>query len=100
MSVVFPAPFSPSSACTSPGASVKSTPRSASTSPKRRLMPRMRTAGSVIGSETAGVVDELARQVEATRDHLGQRLHADGLGGVVARQDHVDRQLFGIEEVM
>ena len=43
--VVLPAPFSPSSACSSPGVSVKSAPRSACTEPKRLRMPRSARAG-------------------------------------------------------
>src|SRR5215211_3157016 len=45
-SVVFPAPFSPSSACTSPAAASKSTRSFASTPGKRLLMPRIATAGT------------------------------------------------------
>src|SRR5881397_114446 len=43
-SVDFPAPFSPSSACTSPTATSKSTASFASTPGKRLVIPRMRTA--------------------------------------------------------
>src|SRR3954469_18474027 len=43
-SVDFPAPFSPSSACTSPGAAWKSTPSFASTPGKRFVIPRIATA--------------------------------------------------------
>src|SRR5881392_3643190 len=43
-SVDFPAPFSPSSACTSPGAASKSTPSFASTPGKRFVIPRIATA--------------------------------------------------------
>src|SRR5712691_1100601 len=45
-SVVLPAPFSPSSACTSPTAASKSTPSFATTPGKRLLIPTMRTAGT------------------------------------------------------
>src|SRR5438552_18776989 len=44
-SVLFPAPFSPSSACTSPAAASKSTESFASTPGKRFVMPRIETAG-------------------------------------------------------
>ena len=43
-SVLLPAPFSPSSACTSPAAASKSTPSFASTPGKRFVIPRIETA--------------------------------------------------------
>src|SRR5438093_1758508 len=43
-SVLLPAPFSPSSACTSPAAASKSTASFASTPGKRLVIPRMATA--------------------------------------------------------
>ena len=45
-SVLLPAPFSPSSACTSPTSASKSTWSFASTPGKRLVMPRIVTAGS------------------------------------------------------
>src|SRR5215467_5212077 len=51
-SVVLPAPFSPSSACTSPAAASKVTPSLATTPGKCLLMPTMRTAGN--GEAPAG----------------------------------------------
>src|SRR4051812_44486199 len=47
-SVVFPAPFSPSSACTSPAAASKSTSSFATTPGKRFVIPSSRTAGAVL----------------------------------------------------
>src|SRR5215831_10524889 len=44
--VVFPAPFSPSSACTSPAAASKVTPSFATTPGKLFVIPAMRTAGA------------------------------------------------------
>src|SRR5881275_355238 len=44
--VVLPAPFSPSSACTSPGAASKSTSSLATTAGNRLVIPRSATAGS------------------------------------------------------
>src|SRR5205809_7824445 len=44
-SVVFPAPFSPSSAWTSPAAASKSTSSLATTAGKRLVIPRSATAG-------------------------------------------------------
>src|SRR5438132_13048343 len=49
-SVLLPAPFSPSSACTSPAAASKSTESFASTPGKRFVIPRMATAGEAPGS--------------------------------------------------
>src|SRR2546421_108023 len=49
-SVLLPAPFSPSSACTSPAAASKSTRSFASTPGKRFVIPRMATAGEAPGS--------------------------------------------------
>ena len=46
--VLFPAPFSPSSACTSPTAASKSTASFASTPGKRLVIPRIATAGVVL----------------------------------------------------
>src|SRR5881396_23762 len=51
-SVVFPAPFSPSSACTSPSAASKSTPSFATTRGNRFVIPRSTTAGA--GEEEVG----------------------------------------------
>src|SRR5579872_519590 len=45
MSVDFPAPFSPSSACTSPGNTSRLTPRKARTPPKLLATPVTRTNG-------------------------------------------------------
>ena len=44
-SVLLPAPFSPSSACTSPARASKSTPSFATTPGKRFVIPRIATAG-------------------------------------------------------
>src|SRR5262245_1742229 len=45
ISVLLPAPFSPMSACTSPGLTSRSTPPSATTAPNRFAIPRMRRTG-------------------------------------------------------
>src|SRR5581483_10224535 len=49
-SVLLPAPFSPSSACTSPAAASKSTASFARTPGKRFVIPRIATAGEAPGS--------------------------------------------------
>src|SRR5437763_1875893 len=50
-SVVLPAPFSPSSACTSPAAASNSTRSFASTAGKRFVIPRSATAGAAAGGD-------------------------------------------------
>src|SRR5436190_3089142 len=60
-SVLFPAPFSPSSACTSPGAASKSTESFASTPGKRFVIPCIATAG-----EAPGVPAPLSSTARAT----------------------------------
>src|SRR5690349_14338507 len=52
-SVVLPAPFSPSSACTSPAAASKSTSSLATTAGKRFVIPRSATAGGDGGEACA-----------------------------------------------
>ena len=47
-SVLFPAPFSPSSACTSPTATSRSTSSFATTPGKRFVIPRIATAGASV----------------------------------------------------
>src|SRR6516225_2956500 len=49
-SVLLPAPFSPSSACTSPAVASKPTPSFATTPGKRFVIPRMATAAEAPGS--------------------------------------------------
>ena len=46
-SVLLPAPFSPSSACTSPSAASKSTPSFATTPGNRFVIPRRATAAAM-----------------------------------------------------
>src|SRR5438046_2029900 len=57
-SVVLPAPFSPSSACTSPGAASKSTSSFATTAGNRFVIPRSATAGG--GGEAYASPPELS----------------------------------------
>ncbi len=54
MSVVFPAPFSPSSAWSSPGRNVKSAPRNACTEPNRLWIPTSSSAGVTAPSDGRG----------------------------------------------
>src|SRR3954470_4434624 len=53
-SVLLPAPFSPSSACTSPSAASKSTPSFATTAGNRFVIPRSVTAGIDVGGRFRG----------------------------------------------
>ena len=53
-SVLLPAPFSPSSACTSPTAASKSTPSFATTPGNRLVIPRMATAAPVGAAVASG----------------------------------------------
>src|SRR6476619_7098473 len=46
ISVDLPAPFSPTSACTSPRSTEKFTPSSATEAPKRFVIPSMRSSGT------------------------------------------------------
>src|SRR5687767_12937669 len=52
-SVLLPAPFSPSSACTSPAVAAKSTPSFATTPGNRFVIPRRLSAGGVEGALNA-----------------------------------------------
>ncbi len=58
-SVLLPAPFSPSSACTSPTAASKSTASFASTPGKRLVMPRIATAGAELAPAATTAPDSL-----------------------------------------
>ena len=53
-SVVFPAPFGPTMASVSPGASVRSSPRSTTRGPKARRMPCAWRRGDGMGRECSG----------------------------------------------
>ena len=58
MSVLFPAPFSPKSASTSPECTSRSTPRKLCTPGNDFLIPRMESSGIAEGSEVIGKVLE------------------------------------------
>src|SRR5712691_10511531 len=84
--VLFPAPFSPSRACTSPAAASKPTESFASTPGKCFVIPRMRTAGEApgppaplaTGTEGAWCPTELAGRENAgdgPDDTLHEPLH-------------------------
>src|SRR5688500_4416535 len=73
MSVLFPAPFSPTSACTSPRRRVKSTPSSAVAPAKRLTMDSMRRMGSGGG---AGFVMAGVRKCESAKVRKWRRCEA------------------------
>src|SRR5829696_5462604 len=94
--VDLPAPFSPSSACTSPEARVKSAPRSASTEPNRFRIPKSSRRGGTV-SETSRVIVELPVEIEQLSQMRGHRLNAECFGGVVAGVDQIQAPFHGIE---
>src|SRR5688500_8075826 len=79
ISVLFPAPFSPTSACTSPRRTVKSTPSSAVAPAERLTIRSMRRMGGASGAGLVmpcGVGGEL-RRYEGTkvRGYVGAPSH-------------------------
>src|ERR1700690_1921633 len=99
--VLLPAPFSPSSACTSPAAASKSTPSLATTPGNRFVTPRSETADIVVGSVRRGpeaprrrrsalrasldALDEPVDRVELLHGQLGALRHRELPGLVVDR---------------
>src|SRR6266849_4400383 len=73
-SVVFPAPFSPRSACTSPTAAAKSTWSFATTAGKRLVIPRTSTAGGE-GGEIGASPPSTVLALGATDDALDEPGH-------------------------
>src|SRR3954463_8541943 len=90
--VVFPAPLGPRIARRAPGATSRSTSRTAASPPNRRLTPRRRRIGSadsvdaVIGSRLAGGLDGL--QLAAPRQVA---LLAAGRGAARSRRRRAER---------
>src|SRR5690242_1516456 len=85
-SVLLPAPFSPSSACTSPAAAAKSTPSFATTPGKRFVIPRSSSAataapgGAAVPADCASVTDPGRRRsfplaLRAADDALDEPVH-------------------------
>src|SRR5207244_2310380 len=74
ISVLLPAPFSPTSACTSPGSSSKSTRWSACTAPNDLLTPAKRRSGATRGILTdrggSALRDDARRRQDARRQRL------------------------------
>src|SRR5438105_7674249 len=93
-SVVFPAPFSPSSACTSPAAASKSTSSLATTPGKRLVIPRSETAGTgeapVVPAPLSAV--SLRSGEPASANGLARRAADDPLGEPVHRVQILDRE--------
>src|SRR2546429_404631 len=74
-SVLLPAPFSPSSACTSPTAASKSTRSFASTPGNRFVIPRSATAVPCGPAVAAATVSSAALTLGATDDSLHEPAH-------------------------
>src|SRR3954451_20681023 len=82
MSVDLPAPFSPRRAWTSPARRSKSTPSFATIRPKRFVMPRSSSAGSMGGRSVlrlGALADLVRRRDVAARDLRLDRLHLRGV---------------------
>ena len=107
-SVLLPAPFSPSSACSEPRGTVSVASRSATVAPKRSRhvleresggartcphRPRVRARPSLTPSESGRRGDERPRQAEALLQPCGHRAHAERLGRVVAGVDDDEAEL-------
>src|SRR5690242_11812879 len=100
-SVDFPAPFSPSSACTVPAPTRSHAEVSARVAPKRLSMPCRASAGSppLDGSIIARELkpgrrrDEAPRNTERAFDLLTERAHAEGLRRVVSDVEHRNPEL-------
>src|SRR5262249_57624606 len=89
-SVVLPAPFSPSSACTSPAAASKSTRSFATTPGNRFVTPRSATADSmagVVGGEVLSTSPPNGSALGATDHALDEPVH---------RVELLDRQLLSL----
>src|SRR6185312_7327665 len=93
ISVLLPAPFSPTRPWISPGNSVKSTPRSASTPPKAFVMPLSSRMGGrpsdIARSDQEVILHPLhARRVGLGHDRaVGHDVLRDALVGLLARHD-------------
>src|SRR5213078_767671 len=65
--------------------------------PWRTVAPRRVWPGPDGPSEARGMIEEHPGQSELAGEMLGQRLHTDGLRGVVAGVVHVQAQFFSLE---
>src|SRR5690349_7554642 len=112
MSVDLPAPFSPSSACTSPWRSSRSTRSFATSEPKRLVMPRSSSASGALELRVvpAGCVSPVKR---ALLDHAGRndlsgldqclhdcQLGEDRLRHAARRRGDVDAALLEAEDAV
>ncbi len=87
-SVLLPAPFSPSSACTSPAAASKSTRSFATTPGKRLLIPRIDTAGVAV-NEAASTGTATAQAGSSSASPTGARaLQGKSIQRSVRRQTY------------
>src|SRR4029077_2771143 len=72
------------------------TPRT--TAPWRGAQPMRVWPGRGARSQAGGMVQKRPGQIEARLKMLGERFHADRLGGVVSRVEHVQSKFFRVEE--
>src|SRR5207249_3382060 len=91
-SVLLPAPFSPSNACTSPAAASKSTPSFATTPGKRFVIPRITTADAG-GAPPAPLRSRTVRSGVGSPTRLALRAADHALHEPVHRVQVVDREL-------
>src|SRR6187402_3212316 len=90
MSVDFPAPFSPSSAWTSPGSTSRFTPRSACTPPNRLVTPATRIKGVAISGEKAATDGSLMSHVSFVRTMPAFFVHCEKTHALLSRYHRRD----------
>src|ERR687896_2442511 len=93
ITVVLPAPFSPSRACTSPGRTSKSIASFATSAPKRLVIPRSSRAGGTAASLTgvpalAGVSSRVGDDRSRRRRLVDVHPERSGLDLCLALLDH------------
>src|SRR5919197_2069743 len=91
ISVVLPAPFSPSTACTVPGATDSRAPASAVVPPNRLTIPASSKSGSTGLSVTASL--------ESGRGVYESHLDAEFSGEMVGERPHPQRRSRGVHGI-
>src|SRR5829696_2473181 len=108
-SVDFPAPFSPSKACTVPVRTCNDADTSARVVPNRLSMPSSASADCsslfedsvmVRGSETGRCRDEAPRYAKGTLDLFAKCPHTERLRGVVSDVEHRDAEFRRLDRRM
>src|SRR5947207_10218798 len=85
MSVLLPAPFSPTSAMTSPGATVSSTPRNAFVAPKLRRTPRISRRGELGAVSDGDIVEGSSNKCSPIFQATKPAAHVQDYGGKAKR---------------